>query len=216
MRADQFRRGPDGSAVIKLGTRERLLLRQLLVELQVRLGSRPARGGPPASAPGAVPGALPGAAAGAAPAAVPATDEVQQLFDSLRAPDEAAVTARLPRDPTLARLFPDAYAADVEDGQAQSDFRRFTEPELLAQKVANGQLLLDSLADERTSRVTVASDDVERWLFALNDLRLFLGTELGVDEIGTRPRPGEPGFARYVAYAWLTDLQASLVAVVAV
>ena len=67
------------------------------------------------------------------------TDAFEALVADLQvAPDEPEIS----EDPVLKRLFPSAYP---EDTAAASDFRRFTERDLRAQKVAEAQVVLDRL-----------------------------------------------------------------------
>ena len=78
------------------------------------------------------------------PAGFPAGPESADPFDALVAdlevdPDEPEVS----EDPVLKRLFPDAYPHDTT---ASSEFRRFTERDLRAKKVAEAQVVLDRLA----------------------------------------------------------------------
>jgi hypothetical protein len=80
-----------------------------------------------------------------------------------------------PEDPALLRLLPDAYAADVDDGEAAREFRRLTDADLRAAKHADAERVL--------ATVEASSLDVEAaqsWLRSLNDLRLVLGERLGL------------------------------------
>ena len=119
--------------------------------------------------------------------------------------------AERPDDPALARLFPDAYA---DDDEAAAEFRRFTERSLREGKLANARTVLDTLA-RSGSKVTVSEPEAQAWLGTLNDLRLTLGSRLGVTEDNHRlflelPE-SHPAFATYQVYDWLSFLQESLV-----
>ncbi|MHB8339873.1 MAG: DUF2017 domain-containing protein [Mycobacteriales bacterium] len=194
-----FRPGPHGTAVVRLDSRERLALRQLLFDLQRRLGTR-AAGGPP-GARRRPPG--------------PPADEFEALVAGID--PEVPSVLEPPHDPVLARLLPDAYPEDVEGGVAAAEFRRFTEPELRATKSEAAQAVLDALADERTPKLSLDRNQAEAWLIALNDLRLALGVLLGVTEDNDRRRHDitDPLYARFNVYDWLTFLQASLIEVLA-
>jgi hypothetical protein len=113
-----------------------------------------------------------------------------------------------PEDPVLARLLPDAYR---DDPDAAGDFRRFTDADLRAGKRANAQAVLRSLP-EGGGRLDLDRDQADQWLSALNDMRLALGTALGVTE-DTDPDDvdeDDPAFQALHIYAWLGWLQESL------
>jgi hypothetical protein len=121
-----------------------------------------------------------------------------------------------PEDDVLARLFPNAYADDEE---AAGEFRRFTERGLRDGKVANARAVLDSLGDPAFSdQVTVSLDpgEAQAWMRTLTDVRLALGTRLGVeqdDEGFWEALPvDDPRGQVHGIYLWLGWLQESLVA----
>lgn len=119
--------------------------------------------------------------------------------------------ARRPDDPALARLFPDAY---LDDTEAASEFRRFTQRSLRDTKSAHAATALDTLR-RSGEKVTLSAPEATAWLGALNDLRLALGTRLGITEEGMAEfadLPDEdPRAASFHVYDWLTFLQESLV-----
>jgi hypothetical protein len=80
-----------------------------------------------------------------------------------------------PEDPALLRLLPDAYAADVDDGDAAREFRRLTDADLRATKHADAECVLATVDD-----TTLDIDAAQSWLRSLNDLRLVLGERLGL------------------------------------
>ena len=119
--------------------------------------------------------------------------------------------AETPDDPALARLFPDAYRDDPE---AAAEFRRFTERSLRETKVANATTSLQTLA-RSGEKVTLTADEAACWLGAITDLRLALGSRLGIseeslEELAALP-DDDPRAATYHVYDWLTFLQESLV-----
>ena len=119
--------------------------------------------------------------------------------------------AERPEDPALARLFPDAY---LDDADAAAQFRRFTERPLRETKVAHASTALDTLR-RSGEKVTLTADEAQAWLGALNDVRLALGTRLGIteegmDELSSLP-DDDPRSATFHVYDWLTYLQESLV-----
>ncbi|MBD0747552.1 DUF2017 domain-containing protein [Streptomyces sp. CBMA152] len=128
-----------------------------------------------------------------------------------------------PADPALARLFPDAYDRGESDELRESaaEFRRFTEKDLRARKRDDALAVvraLDSLTPKGDGGAVLklSADDAKRWLGALNDLRLTIGTRLDVtdeDEGGELYRlPDEdPRKPMVMAYLWLGGLQETLV-----
>ena len=128
--------------------------------------------------------------------------------------DERELLARLARelrdlvvddqaDPSLERLFPPA-SADARDA---ADFDRLVRSSLVATKTHALATLERTAGAER-----LTAQELEQWLVALNDLRLVLGTRLGVTEDLDERRYAEPGVG---LYAWLTWLQATVIEAVA-
>jgi hypothetical protein len=119
--------------------------------------------------------------------------------------------AQRPDDPALARLFPDAY---IDDDEAASEFRRFTERSLREGKLANARTVLDGLSTEGDT-LTLTDDQAAAWLGTLNDLRLALGSRLDIQEDSHERfdamADDDPAFAAHWVYDWLTYLQDSLI-----
>lgn len=120
--------------------------------------------------------------------------------------------AELPDDPVLARLLPDAYR---DDPDAANEFRRFTEAGLRSGKVESALTLLETLPPGG-GRIRLSSDQAQAWLRSLNDVRLALGTRLGVtddfDALDEDVEADDPRYAYVQVYQWLAYLQGSLVA----
>ena len=117
-----------------------------------------------------------------------------------------------PEDPVLSRLLPDAYR---EDPAAAGEFRRFTDADLRAGKRANAEGVLRALP-EGGGKMDLDRDQVDQWLGCLNDMRLALGTSLGVTE-QTDPDDydqDDPAFSALHVYGWLGYLQESLLSCV--
>ncbi|CAB4339306.1 MAG: DUF2017 family protein [Actinobacteria bacterium] len=130
------------------------------------------------------------------------TDPLEQLV-GMSGPTQ------LPQDPALARLFPNAY---VDDKEAASEFRQYTEPDLRKNKVDNVKLALETLV-EWNEVATLDKNQARAWLLALNDLRLTLGTRIGIGNFfDNHNERNDPAFH---LYDWLTYLQGTLVDAIA-
>jgi Domain of unknown function (DUF2017) len=101
------------------------------------------------------------------------SDGERELLTSLPAELTALIEAD-PADPELRRLFPPAYEDDEE---SEVEFRRLMHEELLAGRREALQVLAETARSDRLS-----SEQLDAWLRALTDLRLALGTRLGVTE----------------------------------
>ncbi|WP_326596865.1 DUF2017 domain-containing protein [Streptomyces sp. NBC_01803] len=195
-----------GGAVIALDEVEISILRSLAAQLLELIGPDPAPAG--------------GKGGGAD------SDDPLEALDALfiDGPSEP------PRDPTLARLFPDAYGEpgqepDEDIRRLSAEFRRFTETDLRTRKredllaVVRG---LDAIAGEASAPgvggavLTLKPDESRQWLGALNDLRLAIATRLGIadddstDSLFAMPDT-DPDKPMVMAYFWLGGLQESLV-----
>lgn len=130
-----------------------------------------------------------------------------------------------PEDPVLRRLLPDAYRDDADDA---AEFRRFTEQSLVSSKVANAEVLIESLRAGGLDEGPVAEGDdgaeveveldpaqVQAWLRALTDVRLALAVRLGIEtdedlaRIEASDDDAEIAFGD--VYDWLGFVQESLV-----
>lgn len=133
-----------------------------------------------------------------------------------------------PKHPILARLLPEFHLPedlDAEPGglpeNANSTLRSLHEPEIIDAKREALTRMLRTIP-RRGGAVVLAPEDAEAWLAAVNDLRLALGTMLGVDgteedgsleefedEYSADPEARRRASERE-AYHWLTFLQDSL------
>lgn len=127
-----------------------------------------------------------------------------------------------PEDPVLQRLFPNAYRDDVESA---GEFRRFTEGGLRDGKARAAGTIIDTLEEAGLPAHLTGEDitiDVELdpetalvWMRSFTDLRLALGTRLGVeegDEDHWHALPDEdPRAQAHHIYEWLGFLQETLV-----
>lgn len=190
---------PGGGAAVALDDVEISIIRSLAVQLLELIGPGPAGDAP--------------------------DDPLAELF--AEGPSEP------PADPVLRRLFPDAYsdpegapqAKEAEEQRAYSaEFRRYTENDLRAGKRDNALAVVRAL-DELSSAssgeggavLKLSPEESQRWLGALNDLRLAIGSRLDItDEDDTdllyRLPDEDPRKPMVMAYLWLGGLQETLVA----
>ncbi|MGW1651281.1 DUF2017 domain-containing protein [Streptomyces atratus] len=186
--AGHFEATPGGGAAVALDEVEIAILRSLAVQLLELIGpgDEPAEGEDPLAA----------------------------LF--AEGPSEP------PTDPALARLFPEAYGdKDSELRAASAEFRRFTENDLRSRKRDDALTVvrtLDALSvtEDGDAVLELSGDECRKWLGALNDLRLTIGTRLEVsddDEAGSLYRlpDSDPRKPMMMAYLWLGALQETLV-----
>jgi hypothetical protein len=120
-----------------------------------------------------------------------------------------------PDDPALLRLLPDAYP---DDEDASREFRRLTQDGLRARKLANAVTVLQSLHTD-SKRVVLDQVQAHAWLTSLTDLRLVLGSRLGItddpesQDWDEESAESEPRAAMLAVYDWLGYLQETLVRV---
>ena len=115
----------------------------------------------------------------------------------------------LSEDPALARLFPAAYA----DAEEAEEYRRFTYTELHGIKVAALDQLARQLA-ELAPAIVLDEESAQVWLAAFNDIRLVIGSRIGIsqdDEDFDALPPDDMRALAYGLYVLLTALQETLV-----
>ena len=136
--------------------------------------------------------------------------EVRQVLDAQEPDTAMAVGSAV--DPVAARLLPDGHRSDADLAQ---DYRSLTESGLRTEKLADAELLLDTLRPAG-GRVELDQSQAEAWLRTLNDVRLAIGVRLDVQEADDPlVRAEESGDPRWSAYSWLTAVQGLLVEVLA-
>lgn len=129
-----------------------------------------------------------------------------------------------PEDATLGRLLPDFHkplddppagpesaesTASVESLNAA--LRSLHEPEIIDAKRTAAQRVLDTVPDGG-GRLELTEDDANAWIAAVNDVRLALGTMLGVGPEGPDRLSADHPLAGHLdVYQWLTVLQEYLV-----
>jgi hypothetical protein len=110
-----------------------------------------------------------------------------------------------PDEPSVRRLFPPAYEDDAE---GELEYRRLMHDELRAGRREALRVLQETAGRERLDE-----EELQAWLGAVNDLRLVLGTRLGVTEelYEREPDPRDPQAAELALYLYLSWLQEQLV-----
>ena len=194
-----FRRSR-GRVSARFTAAQAVILRNLVSQVAELMGT--------AADPGAADPAASGSPAGQGPAG---PGEPALSIEELAAAIGAAGPTSPPEDPVLARLLPDGYRDDPE---AAGEFRRYTEQGLRSGKVAAAQTVLDTLP-AGGGRVRLRPEDAQAWLRSLNDVRLAIGTVLGItedyeDEMAAASW-ADPRSAYLEVYHWLGYLQDSLV-----
>lgn len=101
-----------------------------------------------------------------------------------------------------ARLFP----PPSHDAKTAEDLRGLIHDDLREAKLEAARTLLASLPDD--GDVSLDADAAEAWLTALNDVRLAIGTSIGVTEESYERDPED---AAMHVYQWLSFLQETLV-----
>ena len=120
-----------------------------------------------------------------------------------------------PDDATMRRLLPD-FVKDAQPGREDHDdsnsvLRSLHEPEIIDAKIAAAQRLLDTVPDGG-GQVELDEADANAWIAAVNDIRLALGTMLGIGpDVPDRLPADHPMATHLEVYQWLTVLQEYLV-----
>jgi hypothetical protein len=119
-------------------------------------------------------------------------------------------------DPVRARLFPDGYR---DDDESAVTFRELTESSLVSERTGRAEQCLAEVSalGDGPAEVVLDGDGGDRWLRVLTDLRLAIGTRLGVTEDTEFDLDADdeddavPEAAARAVYAWLTAVQDALV-----
>ena len=128
------------------------------------------------------------------------SDGERELLERLPA-ELLALLAAEPDDPALRRLRPSAYEDDPE---AEDEYRRLMDGELQEGRRDALRLLAETAARDR-----LTAEELDAWLRALTDLRLALGTRLGVTEevYSQEIDPRDPQAYELAVFAYLSWLQ---------
>ncbi len=120
---------------------------------------------------------------------------------------DTAVRGADPADPVTARLYPSAHP---DDAAAAASYRELTESGLRDERIGRIAACVADLAGG-TELDLGDPVDATRWLQVLNDLRLALGTRLGISEDDDQFDPADPEQQPRVVYHWLTAVQDTVV-----
>lgn len=132
--------------------------------------------------------------------------EERSLLQQLPAQLEAALSSLLkaagPVPDELRRLLPPAYLADQA---AEESYVRLARDGLIEHHLQS-LTLLSSTADAEH----LDDEQADGWLYAVNDLRLALGSGLGVSEEPVEVRADDPHYGDWVCYQYLSFLQGEI------
>jgi hypothetical protein len=139
-------------------------------------------------------------------------ESIEELLDDSLEPVET------PEDPVLLRLLPDAYR---DDSDAAGEFRRLTEADLRATKRSGLSQIVTDISTAGAPhhrggvRLDLDEDAAAAWLPALTDVRLALGTRIGITEDMEDERAtmsvDSPRYAEIATYDWVSWLQDAMV-----
>ncbi|BBY46403.1 hypothetical protein MCEL_46980 [Mycolicibacterium celeriflavum] len=123
-----------------------------------------------------------------------------------------------PDDDTMKRLLPDFYRPQTEHPAGSSAaeslnsaLRSLHEPAIIDAKRQAAQTLLDTMPPQG-GKFELSEADAHAWAAAVNDMRLALGTMLGISPDGPDDLPHDHPMAGHLdVYQWLTVLQEYLV-----
>jgi len=132
------------------------------------------------------------------------------LLRQLIAETRLLLEADVPReDPVVARLFPDAY----EDPEEAATYAEMVGGELRSEKLKALGEVSESLRPSGPAKVMLSDDLVTSWLAWLTDVRLAVGTRLGVTEetMEAEIDPDRPEAPAYDVLHWLGWIQESII-----
>ena len=179
---------PDGAILLRMTPNERAILRALVDDLRTIVGDEtPTPGLWEADDPPPAPGS-----------------DADAAGDGEGDPSAWAET-----DPVLARLYPDVRPDDPAWSAGFRDLVRGDLDDARREHIAAVEASLDAR--------TIDDVDAEAWLHVLNDLRLVLGTRLGVIDDGDDASfdPEDTDAAAKVVYAYTGFLEAQFIDVLA-
>jgi Domain of unknown function (DUF2017) len=105
--------------------------------------------------------------------------------------------------PNAERLFPPAYANDSE---REGEYRALVHDDLLERHLASVDVVEETLEAK-----VLDEEQLTRWMGAVNDIRLVLGTRLDITEDMDAVDPDDPDAPAYAVYDYLTWLLSQIV-----
>jgi len=107
------------------------------------------------------------------------------------------------------RLFPSAY----EDEKDEAAYKELIGDSLEQHKREALAKVTDKLGKRGRTIVTIADEDFDAWLQCVTDIRLALGTRIGVDEerMGEHVSPRDPDAQALAVIHWLAWLTEGLI-----
>lgn len=132
-------------------------------------------------------------------------DLLRGLMEEMR----VLLTADIPRsDPVIARLYPDAY----DEPALQSAYRELVGGDLTGEKIDALTAIQLAVGTDGPVHTDLKPQDVDPWLTLLTDMRLAIGTRLGVtqEDMDAEMDPRDPDAAAYAALHWLGWIQGSI------
>lgn len=110
-----------------------------------------------------------------------------------------------PKDPVAARLFPEAF----DDAENERSYRDLIGDELLSLKRRNVGMVRQKLGPHGEAELEFTGEETDSWLSLLTDMRLAIGTRLGVTEeiMQMEPNPKDPEVTAMSVLHWLGWLQ---------
>jgi hypothetical protein len=139
--------------------------------------------------------------------------EERDLMHELLGEMRTLLEAELPReDEVTRRLFPDAF----EDPDRSQEFRELVGDELRASKLAAVDALDENLASDGPAQLVLEAGKVHSLLAVLTDMRLAIGTRLGVTEetMARTPDETDPDAAAWSVLHWLGWIQESVLSAI--
>jgi Domain of unknown function (DUF2017) len=133
----------------------------------------------------------------------------RELLHQLLSEMRTLLEADLPReDDVTRRLFPDAS----DDPREAEQFRELVGDELRATKLAAVNAVDEEIAAGDSGELSLRADEVHALLSVLTDMRLAIGTRLGVTEekMGAELDPSDPEAPAWSVLHWLGWIQESV------